>query len=199
MILGDGILGQMMEPVVMFDPIEYDPRIKDSWRLGISEGREKHVITSVRLAPGTLEKHNMHLLEKYREIEAKEVRYELVHVEDADVVLVAYGTAARVCKSAVAISRANGGLKLGLVRPITLWPFPKKVLAEIAKDKSDMLVVEMSLGQMYEDVLISACGKAKVSLLAHTGGGLPIESEILEAAKKALASGEPIEIYPKVA
>lgn len=197
MILGDGILGQMMEPLVMFDPVDYDLKAKDSWAVGISEGREKHVITSVRLAPGTLEKHNMHILAKYKEVESKEVRYELIEVDDADVLIVAYGTAARVAKSAVAMSRANGGVKLGLLRPITLWPFPKKVLSEIAKDKPNILVVEMSLGQMYEDVLISVCGKAKVSLLGHTGGGIPTEFEILDTAKSALASDEPIEVYPR--
>lgn len=198
MILGDGILGQMMEPVVMFDPVDYDVQSKLTWAVGISEGREKHVITSVRLAPGTLEKHNMHLLGKYKEIENKEVRYELINVEDADLVVIAYGTAARIVKSAIAMSRSNGDIKLGLVRPITLWPFPKKVIYEIAKDKQDMLVVEMSLGQMYEDVLISVCGRAKVSLLAHTGGGLPTETEIIDTARKALESSEPIEVYPRL-
>jgi len=180
----------------MRDAIDYDPSEKTGWTLGNSDGRSKHMITSVRLAPGTLEKHNVHLLKKYREIEKQEVRYELFHVDDADVVLVAYGTAARVAKAAVALSRQNGSIKLGLIRPITLWPFPKQVLMDIAKDKSDILVVEMSLGQMYEDVLLSVCGRTKVSLLAHTGGGLPIEDEIVEAAKKAKASDEPVEIYP---
>ncbi len=198
MILGDGILGQMMEPVVMSDAIEYDASPKKEWALGSSEGRSKHLITSVRLAPGTLEKHNMHLLEKYRKVEEDEVRYELYEVDDADVVLVAYGTAARVAKAAVAMSRQNGGIKLGLVRPITLWPFPKTVISDIAKDKPDILVVEMSLGQMYEDVLLSVCGKAKVSLLAHTGGGLPSEAEIVETAKRAKSSNEAIEVYPSV-
>jgi len=198
MILGDGILGQMMEPVVMRDPIEYDASSKTGWTLGNSDGRSKHLITSVRLAPGTLERHNMHLLEKYRRIESEEVRYELYRVDDADVVLVAYGTAARVAKAAVALSRENGNIKLGLLRPITLWPFPKSVLLDVAADKSDILVVEMSLGQMYEDVLLSICGKAKVSLLAHTGGGLPVEDEIVEAARKAKSSDEAVEIYPAV-
>jgi 2-oxoglutarate ferredoxin oxidoreductase subunit alpha len=198
MILGDGILGQMMEPVVLPDPIEYDDSSKATWNLADSSGRERHMITSVRLAPGTLEKHNMDLFKKYRKIEEAEVRYEAVGVEDADVVIVAYGTAARVAKSAVAMSKATGGLKLGLIRPKTLWPFPKKFINEVAGDGSkDFLVVEMSLGQMHEDVMLSVLGKAKVSLLARTGGGIPEEEEILEAAKKARASKEAIEVYPK--
>jgi 2-oxoglutarate ferredoxin oxidoreductase subunit alpha len=196
MILGDGILGQMMEPVVMREPVAYDASPKEAWALGDSAGRKRHMITSVHLGPGTLEKHNMVLHEKYRKIEQNEIRYELHHVDDAEVVLIAYGTAARVAKSAVSMAEAAGDIKLGLVRPITLWPFPKQVIRDIAKDKADMVVVEMSLGQMHEDVLLSACGNAKVSLLAHTGGGLPTEEEIIEIAKKTKASSEPIEVYP---
>jgi 2-oxoglutarate ferredoxin oxidoreductase subunit alpha len=197
MILGDGILGQMMEPVVMADATEYDPATKDAWSLGNSENRKRHMITSVRLVPGTLEKHNMVLHNKYREIEKKEIRYELFEVEDADVVIVAYGTAARVAKSAVWMAKESGDIRLGLVRPITLWPFPKKVIHDIAKDKQNVLVVEMSLGQMQEDVLLSVCGDAKVSLLAHTGGGVPTEEEIIETAKQTKASKDGVQVFPK--
>jgi 2-oxoglutarate ferredoxin oxidoreductase subunit alpha len=196
MVLGDGILGQMMEPVILPPAVDYDPAGKRSWTLGDSAGRERHFVSSVYLAPGTLERHNVRLLKKYREIEAKEVRYEAIDVDDADVVMVAYGTSARIAKSAAAMSRARGGVKLGLVRPITLWPFPKAAIREIARKKRDLLVVEMSFGQMYEDVLISACGSAKVSLLARTGGGIPGEEEIIAAAEKAMKSKEPVEIYP---
>ena len=136
------------------------------------------------------------MLKKYRKIEASEVRYEILDVDDADVVIVAYGTAARVARSAVAMTRASGGIKLGLVRPITLWPFPKKIIRDIAGGKQDILVVEMSLGQMYEDVQLSVCGRANISLLAHTGGGLPTEEEIIETAERVKASKEGIEIFP---
>jgi 2-oxoglutarate ferredoxin oxidoreductase subunit alpha len=129
-------------------------------------------------------------------MEQNEIRYELHHVDDADVVLIAYGTAARIAKSAVSIARERGEIKLGLIRPITLWPFPKQVVRDTAKDKPDMVVVEMSFGQMREDVLLSVCGEAKVSLLAHTGGGLPTEEEIIDIAKRTKASSEPIEVYP---
>jgi 2-oxoglutarate ferredoxin oxidoreductase subunit alpha len=196
MILGDGILGQMMEPVVMRDAVKYDSSAKEGWMLGNSEGRERHMITSVRLAPGTLERHNIKLREKYLRIEEKEVRHELYDVDDADVVIVAYGTAARIAKSAASIARQRGGIKLGLLRPITLWPFPADAIREVARDKQDILVVEMSFGQLCEDVRLSVCGDAKVSLLAHTGGGLPTENEIIEAAGKSRASAEPVEIYP---
>lgn len=196
MILGDGILGQMMEPVVMREPRTYDTRAKEAWALGNSDGRKPHVITSVHLGPGLLEKHNMVLHAKYKEIEKNEIRHELYHVDDADVVLIAYGTAARVAKSAVSMADESGEIKLGLIRPITLWPFPMQIIRDIAKDKPDMVVVEMSLGQMREDVLLSVCGKAKVSLLARTGGGVPTEEEIIDIAKKTKASSEPIEVYP---
>jgi 2-oxoglutarate ferredoxin oxidoreductase subunit alpha len=198
MILGDGILGQMMEPVVLREPVEYDPTPKNGWALGNSDGRDRHMITSVRLAPGTLETHNLKLLEKYNKIEEEEVRYELTAVDDAEVVLVAYGTAARVAKAAVSMGRETGEIKLGLIRPITVWPFPSKVVGEIGRDKQNVLVVEMSLGQMYEDVLLSLCGGARISLLGHTGGGLPTEQEIIDAAKKAKTSGKPIKVFPGV-
>lgn len=192
MVLGDGILGQMMEPVTMREMRDYDPAAKASWTLGNSAGRARHDINSVRLAPGTLEVHNVKLLKKYREIEAKEVRFETAGVDDADVILVAYGTSARIAKSAVALAKERGGPKLGLVRPITLWPFPKQVLRDLAARKENFLVVEMSFGQMYQDALLAVCGKAKVSLLARTGGGLPGEEEIIATAKRAMASKEPI-------
>jgi 2-oxoglutarate ferredoxin oxidoreductase subunit alpha len=196
MILGDGILGQMMEPVVLREPVEYDPEPKASWSLGDSGGRGRHMITSVRLAPGTLEAHNLDLMKKYNLIEENEVRYEAIGLEDAEVVLVAYGTAARICKSAVAMGRAGHGIRMGLVRPITLWPFPGAFLRELSSQKRKFLVVEMSLGQMYEDVLLSVCGNADVSLLAHTGGGVPAETEIIETAKRARDSKEALKVYP---
>ncbi|MFH1220759.1 MAG: 3-methyl-2-oxobutanoate dehydrogenase subunit VorB [Candidatus Eisenbacteria bacterium] len=196
MLMGDGILGQMMEPAVMRKMVDYDPKAKASWAVGDASGRERHVINSVRLAPGTLETHNIRLLKKYREIEEKEQRFELFEVDNADVVIIAYGTGARIAKSAVALAKTKGNIRLGIIRPITVWPFPKKVIREIAAKKENFLVVEMSFGQMYEDALLSVCGKAKVSLLARTGGGLPTEEEIVETARRAMASKESIEVYP---
>ena len=198
MVLGDGILGQMMEPVVMRDMVSYDISSKGSWAVGDSTGRARHDVNSVRLSPGTLEVHNIKLLKKYQEIEARETRCELYAVDDADVVIIAYGTSARIAKSAVAQARAKGGPRLGIIRPITLWPFPKKAIREVASRKENFLVVEMSFGQMYEDALLAVCGSAKVSLLARTGGGLPGEDEIIETARRAIASKDPIEVYPQL-
>lgn len=197
MILGDGILGQMREPLVLRDAIDYDPSFKSEWALGNSAGRDKHVITSVRLAPGTLEKHNMKLFNKYKEIEKNEQRHEVTDADDADVIVIAYGTSARVAKSAVAMAKETGDIKLGLIRLITLWPYPKDIIRKYADKGKKFLVVEMSLGQMYEDALLATCGKTDVSLLAHTGGGLPTEEEILATAKKVMKSDKPIEVYPE--
>jgi 2-oxoglutarate ferredoxin oxidoreductase subunit alpha len=197
MILGDGILGQMREPLVLRDPVSYDASSKSAWTLGSSTGRKRHILTSVRLAIGTLEKHNMKLFKKYREIDEKEQRYELTDVEDADVVIIAYGTSARVAKSAVTVAKEAGGIKIGLIRLITLWPYPKKIIREYADKGKRFLVVEMSLGQMYEDALLSVCGRSDVSLLAHTGGGLPTEEEIIETAEKVKKSDGPVEVYPE--
>jgi 2-oxoglutarate ferredoxin oxidoreductase subunit alpha len=197
MVLGDGILGQMREPLVLRDPLDYDPSFKNDWALGNSAGRSKHVITSVRLAPGTLEKHNMKLFRKYQEIEEKEQRYELTDVDDADVVIIAYGTSARVAKSAVAMARESGDIKLGVIRLITLWPYPTKIIREYAEKGKKFLVVEMSLGQMREDALLATCGSTDVSLLAHTGGGLPTEEEVLDTARKVMKSDGPVEVYPE--
>ncbi len=199
MILGDGILGQMREPIVLREPVEYDPGTKGAWSLGNSAGREKHMITSVRLAPGTLEKHNMKLFRKYKEIAEKEQRYELTAVDDAEVIIIAYGTSARVAKSAVAAARESGDIRLGIIRLITLWPYPADIIREYADKGARFLVVEMSLGQMYEDALLSVAGKTDVSLLAHTGGGLPAEEEIIETAKKVRASDGPVEVFPEAA
>jgi 2-oxoglutarate ferredoxin oxidoreductase subunit alpha len=198
MVLGDGILGQMMEPTVIRDMVHYDGKSKASWAVGDSTGRARHDVNSVRLAPGTLERHNIKLFEKYRAIEEKEQRFELFQVEGADVVVIAYGTSARIAKSAAALAKAEGGIKLGIIRPITLWPFPKKAIREIAARCENFLVVEMSFGQMYEDALLAVCGKAKVSLLARTGGGVPSEEEILATARRALDSKEQIEVYPQL-
>jgi 2-oxoglutarate ferredoxin oxidoreductase subunit alpha len=199
MILGDGILGQMREPLVLKDPIDYDPSFKSEWALGNSAGRAKHVITSVRLAPGTLEKHNMRLFRKYQEVEKNEQRYELTDVDDADVVVIAYGTSARVAKSAVDMAKEAGDIKIGLIRLITLWPYPKDIIRQYADKGKKFLVVEMSLGQMHEDALLATCGKSDVSLLAHTGGGLPTEEEILDTARKVMKSDGPVEVYPEAA
>ncbi len=188
MIAADGILGQMMEPLVLRDYKDPgDLPSKEPWQLGDPLTQEPIWMTSVHLGEGKLEAHNLRLQKKYEEIEAKEVRFEEIDCDDADIVMVAYGTAARVAKSAMVKARAQG-IKVGLFRPITLWPYPMPQLGELAERIDNFLVVEMSLGQMVEDVRLAVCGKSRVHLHGRTAGGVPIEDEIVEQLKKILAS-----------
>lgn len=188
MILADGILGQMMEPVEFdFDPIDPTKLLEPDYVLGDSTGRKRRVVRSYDLRPPYLEKHNIHLGEKFKKIEADEVRYEEVEVEDADIILVAFGSCARICKSAMAMGREKG-LKIGCFRPITLWPFPMKQLNEIAGRTRKMLVVEMNLGQMVEDVRLAVEGKTQVFFYGRSGGMVPTPGEVFEKAETVLKS-----------
>ncbi len=184
----DGILGQMMEPLVLKkykDP--GDLPSKEAWRLGDPATKEPIWITSVRLGEGELEEHNFKLQKKYEEIAEKEVRFEEISLDDADIVMVAYGTSARVARSAMEMARAEG-IKAGLLRPITLWPFPEKRLREIADKVDNMLAVEMSLGQMWEDVRLAVCGACRVHLHGRTAGGVPEETAIVDQIRKIMNS-----------
>ena len=184
----DGILGQMMEPLVLNDYRDPgDLPSKAAWRLGDPATKEPLWTTSVRLGDGELEEHNLKLQVKYEEIVEKEVRFEDTSVDDADIVMIAYGTSARVAKSAMEMARAEG-IKVGLHRPITLWPFPEKRLREIAGSVDNMLAVEMSLGQMWEDVRLATCGKCRVHLHGRTAGGIPEETAIVDQIKKIMSS-----------
>jgi len=188
MIAADGILGQMMEPLVLTKYEEpKDLPSKLSWQLGDPATQEPIWMTSVHLGEGKLEEHNLKLQKKYEEIEAKEVRFEEVMTDDADIIMVAYGTSARVAKAAMAKAR-EAGIKVGLFRPITLWPFPNAPLNALADRIDNFLAVEMSLGQMVEDVRLATCGKARVHLHGRTAGGVPVVDDIVEQLKKILAS-----------
>lgn len=188
MILADGILGQMMEPLVIKDYKDPgDLPSKQPWRLGDPSTTEPIWMTSVRLGDGELEEHNLRLNKKYETIVANEVRYEESNVDDAEVVIVAFGTSARIAKSAIARARAEG-IKVGLMRPITLWPFPEARLNELAGKVKNFMVVEMSLGQMWEDVRLAVEGKVPVHLHGRTAGGVPNEDAIIEQLKKVIAS-----------
>jgi 2-oxoglutarate ferredoxin oxidoreductase subunit alpha len=188
MILADGILGQMMEPLVLR---EYKPAAelpsKADWRLGDPATPDPLLITSLILDAGGMERRNFELFRKYEEIERNETRWEEVDTEDADIVIVAYGTAARISRSAMEQAHA-AGIKVGLFRPITLWPFPSEPLARLADRVENMLVVELSLGQMWEDVRLATGCKTKVHLHGRTAGGLPETTDIVEHLKKALAA-----------
>lgn len=188
MILADGILGQMMEPLVLheYKPVPDLPS-KADWRLGDPATPDPILITSLILDVPGMEQRNFDLFHKYEQIAENETRYEEVGTDGADIILVAYGTAARIARSAMELAREEG-IKVGLFRPITLWPFPFEPLAKLAGKVENMLVVELSLGQMWEDVRLATGCSCKVHLHGRTAGGLPEQVDIVEHLKKALAS-----------
>ena len=186
-VLSDGRLGQMMEPVEL---LEFQPAAdlppKD-WVLDGCKDREPRRIWSLRLKGNELEMLNLRLQERYAEMARKEVRYETIETVAADLWLVAYGSSARICKEAVKRGRA-AGLKLGLLRPITLLPFPSRPIAEAAASGVDFLVVEMSHGQMVEDVRLAVEGHSRVDFCGRAGGFVPGVDEVLDSARKMIGS-----------
>lgn len=178
LILADGLLGQMMEPVTLnYEPIDPKSIPVQDWCLTGCKGRVRRVIRSYDLRPGKLEEWNWRRFEKYQKIIKDEQKFEESNCDDAEIIIVAYGTCARVSGAAVRMAR-DKGIKVGLLRPITLWPFPKDVLADIAKRVEDFLVVEMSLGQMIDDVKLATQGRAKVHFHGRPGGGIPTAQEV---------------------
>jgi 2-oxoglutarate ferredoxin oxidoreductase subunit alpha len=194
MIVTDGLIGQMMEKVELFDPI---PRLTDEevkekypWATnGKPKGKKHRIITSLDLDQHRQEEHNLHLQRKYREIEEKEVRFEMIDCEDAEYVIVAYGSSARIAQKSVQLGRADG-IKVGLLRPITLWPFPKKQILELmGQGVKGFLAVEMSAGQMIEDVKLTVEGKVKAEHFGRYGGVVHSPEEVLEALKEKIIGG----------
>jgi len=179
MILSDGMLGQMMEPVEFDDAVKPEGIVAKEWAMTGSKGRESRSIQSLLLQEGVLEEHNKKLQLKYRDIEKNEIRVETYKTEDADIVLVAYGSMSRVSRTCVDQLRADG-IKAGMVRPITLWPFPYKTISDIAKKAKKFLVVEMSAGQMVEDVRLAVQDDKRVFFYGRMGGGVPTEEQVLE-------------------
>jgi 2-oxoglutarate ferredoxin oxidoreductase subunit alpha len=188
MILADGILGQMMEPLVLkeYKPLPGLPS-KQPWRLGDTSTKEPLLITSLILNAGGMEERNLDLFKKYEEIERAETRYEEVMVDDADIVMVAYGTASRIARSTMEEARESG-IKAGLFRPITIWPYPSKPLRSLSERVKNLLVVEMSLGQMWEDVRLAVEGRARVHLHGRTAGGIPQQDQIIAQLGEILDS-----------
>lgn len=188
MILADGVIGQMMEKVELSD---YKPRwteeeieqISGSWALTGKKNRARHVTTSLELEAHRQEVFNLKLQKKYREMEENEVRYEKILCDDADYIFVAYGSSARICQKSIELARKEG-IKVGLLRPITLYPFPTKAIAELSNRVKGFLSVEMSAGQMVEDVRLAVNGKVKVEHYGRMGGVIPTPEEIVEALKK---------------
>jgi len=171
LVLGDGRLGQMMEPVEIPD-FSPKPPVPKPWALNGCAGRPANKLRSLLLNEDDLEALNIHLQQNYRIVEQNEVRFEEVCTDDADVVMVAYGTCARTCKEALREARKQG-LKVGLIRPITLWPFPSQPVKAAAARGAKFLVVEMSFGQMIDDVKLSLDRPADVRFYGRTGGHVP--------------------------
>ncbi|MCL2105747.1 MAG: 3-methyl-2-oxobutanoate dehydrogenase subunit VorB [Oscillospiraceae bacterium] len=184
-LLSDGILGQMMEPVDISAVSDNSANWNKSWALtGTGGERKPNIVNSLWIVPEELEAMNLEREKRYRKIEANEARWEEFRTQDADIVVVAYGAAARVAKNAVQGAR-EAGLKAGLLRPITVWPFPKKRLEALADQAKAFVCAEMSLGQMIEDVELAIRCKKPVLLSARTGGMVPTPEEIMEKIKEA--------------
>jgi 2-oxoglutarate ferredoxin oxidoreductase subunit alpha len=186
MILSDGLIGQMMEKVELFDQIPRLEEFDQSWATtGKTKAREKNVITSLNLDPYEQEKHNHKLQAKYRRMEEEDVRFEEFSCDDAEYLLIAYGSSARICQKAVQMARAEG-LKVGLLRPITLFPFPKKKINSMTDNLKAILSVELNAGQMIEDIQLSVKGKVQVQHFGRYGGVIHSPEEVLEALKKLI-------------
>ena len=185
MILGDGLLGQMMESVEFKERKKIDLPDKEGWILTGCKGREKNYIVPFNLDPYEMEKLNLKIQAKYNEIREKEVRYEITNLDNADLIIVAYGTVARIVKTVIDNAKKEG-INIGLIRPITLFPFPEKIIAEASEKANKFLVVEMSAGQMVEDVKLAVNGKVEVNFYGRVGGVIPTQSEILTEIKKYL-------------
>jgi 2-oxoglutarate ferredoxin oxidoreductase subunit alpha len=186
-ILADGLIGQMMEKVVLppYQPRRTNEEIRKEcpWAsLGRTADRKRNVITSLELEPGPMEARNLALQEKYRTIEANEVRFENVGCDDADYLLMAFGSSARICQKAIEIA-AEQGIKLGLLRPITLWPFCTEEIQRQLSHIKGILSVEFNAGQMVEDVKLAVEGKVPVYHFGRMGGIVPTPEEVVEAVK----------------
>ena len=178
MILADGTLGQMMEPVEIEEVS--DNQVEKPWALtGTGMKREHNIVNSLYLKPDLLEKKNIERFEKYKLVEENEVMYEEYMLDDADICVVAFGISSRVARNAVNMARAQG-IKAGLLRPITLWPFPKKPLFEASKHCKAFISVEMNMGQMIQDIELAIRCSRPVYLCNRTGGMIPSPDEVLQ-------------------
>jgi 2-oxoglutarate ferredoxin oxidoreductase subunit alpha len=187
-LLGDGLMGQVMEPVVFPDPIDPESLPKKDYILDGCEGREPRVLLSMLLTLGELTKHNYELQAKFTEITENEQRFEEYLVDDAEIIVVAYGTASRIARAAIDDLRQEG-LKIGLFRPITLWPFPKGHLRKWAKDSVKIAVFELSAGQMVQDVVLSVGERAPVYFYGIPGGLIPTPADAADFLQ-SVASGD---------
>jgi len=186
MLLADGAIGQMMEKVILPKPIKYKPN-KPWTTTGKTPDRERNIITSLFIESEEMEKRNLMLQAKYKKILENEVRFEEYKTDDAEIIVVAYGLCSRISKKAVHLGR-EAGLKIGLFRPITLWPYPWKEIEALAdQDRVKFFIsVEMNDGQMVEDVKLAVCGKKPVHFFGRMGGIVPTPEETLEAIKSKI-------------
>lgn len=190
MILSDGVIGQMMEKVILppQKPRRTEEEIKKEcpWAtFGRTKDRKPNIITSLELQSEVMEQRNIHLQKKYQMIRENEVRYETQNCEDADYIIVSFGSAARIAEKAIENARAEG-IKVGLFRPITVWPFPTKEIAAMAHGKKGVLVAEINAGQMVEDVRLAINGEVPVEHFGRLGGMVPDPEEIVNALKTKL-------------
>lgn len=190
MVMGDGMLGQMMEPVTFTDRKQKELPPKTWAANGLGGRKEHNIINSLYLSPEVLEQHNIHLQEKFKKITENEVRYEMLNCEEnCDLIMVAYGTTARVCNNVIKLA-SKKGIKLGLIRPITLWPFPFEAFEKtVDKTKYGYLSVEMSCGQMVEDVRLAANGRKPVDFYGRSGGMVPDPAGIFKKVE-SIVGGE---------
>lgn len=191
MILSDGVIGQMMEKVVLppFKPRRTEEEIAKEcpWAAnghGLKH-RKPNVMTSLELDSAIMEQRNLHLQAKYQEIKEKEVRYEETMTDDADYLIVAFGSASRIAEKALELMREEG-IKVGMLRPITVWPFPSREIARLSERMKGILVVEINAGQMVQDVLLAVLGKTRVEYFGRMGGIVPDPDEIVNALKTKL-------------
>ncbi len=187
MILADGTMGQMMEPVLLEarEPVKVDK----PWALtGTKMKRVHNIVNSLALDPAELERQNFERYEKYAIVEENEAMYEEYMTEDAEICVVAFGIASRVSKNAILAARAEG-IKAGLIRPITLWPFPKKPFIKLAEQVSAFISVELSMGQMIEDIELATRCKKPVTLCNRAGGMIPSPEQVLDSIRKAAGKG----------
>lgn len=191
MILGDGMLGQMMEPVEFRDPVKRQLPEKDWATTGWKGDRQRNVINSLFIDAQELEDHNGKIQRKYDEITRNEVKVECCQCEEAEVIVVAYGTTSRIVKNVMDMA-AKEGIKVGLIRPITLWPFPSQAFAQAAQRENlkGFLTVEMSMGQMVEDVRLAVNGRKPVAFYGRTGGMVPDPKAILNEIRKIKGGAE---------
>jgi len=184
MIAVDGLIGQMMEPVD-FDKETPKWELKEkTWAAdGNRKNREKNIINSLYLDPNDLENHNLMLKTKYDEMKAKHQRYEMINVENAEIVIVAFGSTSRISRTAIELLKEEG-INCGIVRPITIYPFPSNAFNELPKTVKDILVVEMNLGQMVDDVKLYVEGRLPVHFYGRVGGIVPEAEEIRDQVKK---------------